>query len=171
MRDAVRSESPPPQQVARVATSFDALATLGAQGFFPPGLERRVCVVLTDGESMPFTTAGRSGCRPVVVHLWDPGERIYREGKAEPQYRPDAAAPRLAARLGPVAREDQLERARDLLSAAVGEGPVRALPGDGRTTVALAPYAALAGLALVLWLVLGAPRLPSPRRAHTMARA
>ena len=32
LREAVEIESPPPQQVARVATSFDALAALGTQG-------------------------------------------------------------------------------------------------------------------------------------------
>ena len=169
LREAVVLESPPPQQVARVATSFDALAALGARGFFAPGLERRVCVVLTDGESAPFAGADR-GCRLVVVQLWDPGERIYSDGKPEPQYRPDDAAPALASRLGPVAREDELGRARDLLSAAVGDGPVRELAGTSRSTVELAPYAALAGLGLVLWLVLVPPRLPA-LRARTMARA
>ncbi|MDX6438779.1 MAG: von Willebrand factor type domain [Gaiellaceae bacterium] len=170
LRDAVKIESPPPQQVARVATSFDALASLGTQGFFPSGLERRVCVVLTDGESSPFAGAGR-GCRLVVVQLWDPAERIFRNGRAEPQYRPDDSAPALASRLGPVARENEPGRARELLRAAVGDGPVRALAGGGRSTVELAPYAALAGLALVLWLVLGPARLPASRGSRTMAGA
>ena len=52
----------------------------------------------------------------MVVQLWDPDERIYRDGEPEPQYRPDEAAPALAAQLGPVAREDDLGRARELLS-------------------------------------------------------
>ena len=166
---AVELESPPPQQVARVATNFDALAALGSQGFFSPGLERRVCVVLTDGESVPF--AGGRGCRFVVVQLWDPDERIYRDGSAEAQYRPDEAAPSLAASLGPVAQEDELGRAGELLRAAVGDGPVRAVPGSDRHTVALAPYVALVGLALVLWLLAGPSRLPAFWGARTMARA
>lgn len=168
LREAVEIESPPPQQVARVATSFDALASLGTQGFFPPGLRRRVCVVLTDGESTPFAGTG-GGCRLVVVQLWDPGERIYRDGGAEPQYRPDEAAPALAARLGPVAQADDLGRARDLLSGAVGDGPVRELAGSGRSTLDLGPYAALPGLALVLWLVLGPARLRAFRGRHRIA--
>lgn len=170
LREAVEIESPPPQQVARVVTNFDALASLGTQGFFPPGLERRVCVVLTDGESNPFVGAG-GGCRLVVVQLWDPGERIYNDGRAEPQYRPDEAAPALAAKLGPVAREDELGRARELLATAVGEGSVRELAGGGRSTLELGPYAALAGLALVLWLVLGPARLPAHRGRRTMVGA
>jgi len=170
LREAVEIESPPPQQVARVATSFDALASLGTQGFFTAGLERRVCVVITDGESVPFAGAG-AGCRFVVVQLWDPGERIYREGGAEAQYRPDGAAPTRAAQLGPVARESDLSRARELVAASVGEGPVREIRGNDRNPLQLAPYAALVGLALVLWLLLGPVRLPPIRRVRTMAGA
>lgn len=169
LRESVAIESPPPQQVARVVTSFDALATLGTQGFFPAGLQRRVCVVLTDGESAPFARPG--GCRLVVVQLWDSGERIYRDGRPEAQYRPDDAARALAARLGPVARENDLGRARELLAAAVGDGPVREVRGGERSTVELAPYAALVGLALVLGLVLGPARLPGLPTRRTMAGA
>jgi hypothetical protein len=170
LRDAVEPESPPPSRVARVATSFDALASLGQRGFFPSGLERRVCVVLTDGESAPFGGPGR-GCRRVVVQFWDRGERIYVDGAAEPQYRPDEAAPTLAARLGPVAREGELGRAGELVRAAVGDGPTHEVRGRRPSTVALAPYAALVGLALVLWLVFGPTRLPGLARGRTMARA
>jgi hypothetical protein len=170
LREAVVPESPPPQQVARVATSFDAIAGLGARGFFAPGLERRVCVVLTDGESAPSAGADR-GCRLVVVQLWDSDERVYNDGKPEAQYRPDEAAPALASRLGPVAHEDDLGRARELLRTAVGDGPVRELAGTSRRTVELAPYAALVGLGIVLWLVLVPPGLPVLRAVRTMARA
>lgn len=170
LREAVVLESPPPQSVARVATSFDALAALGAQGFFSRGLDRRVCIILTDGESAPFASAG-GGCRLVVVQFWDLGERIYRDGRGEPQYRPDEAAPALAARLGPVAREGALGRTRELLSAAVGDGPVQKLPGSGGRTVALAPYVGLGGLALVLWLVLWPIGLPGFRGTRTIAGA
>ncbi len=168
LRDAVAAESPPPQQVARVVTSFDALAGLGTRGFFTPNLDRRVCVVLTDGESAPFSRP--AGCRLVVVQLWDPAERVYRDGEPEPQYRPDDGAPAAAAKLGPVAREGDLGRARELLASAVGEG--QASPAAaGERTVALAPYLAFVGLLLVLGLVLGRPRLPGLRDARTMVEA
>ena len=169
LREAVAIESPPPQQVARVATNFDALASLGTNGFFPPGLERRVCVVLTDGESAPFARAG--ACRLVVVQLWGSGERIYRDGRPEAQYRPDAAAPALAARLGPVTREDDLGRARELLATAVGDGPARDVRDSDQNTVELAQYAALAGLGLVLWLVLGTALLRACRGQVRSERA
>ncbi len=170
LAEAVQIESPPPQQVTRVATSFDALAGLAGKGFFGPGLARRVCVVLTDGESAPFA-APATGCRLVVVQFWDAGERVYRDGEPEPQYRPDDAAPASAAKLGPVAREGDLGRARGLLSAAVGDGKVSKAGGSEPTTVLLAPYLALAGLALVLLLVVGRPRLPVRQRARTMVGA
>ena len=168
LRDAVAAESPPPQQVARVATSFDALAGLGTRGFFTPNLDRRVCVVLTDGESAPFSRP--AGCRLVVVQLWDPAERVYRDGQPEPQYRPDDGAPAAAAKLGPVAREGDLGRARELLASAVGEGQASPAAADERA-VALAPYLAFVGLLLVLGLVLGRPRLPGLRDARTMVEA
>jgi hypothetical protein len=170
LQEAVTIESPPPQQIARVATSFDALAGLGARGFFAPNLGRRVCVVLTDGESAPFTGPA-AGCRIVVVQFWDPNERVYRDGEPEPQYRPDDAAPASAAKLGPVAGEGDLGRARQLLATAVGQGPVTSAAASERTTVALAPYIAFVGLVLVLALVFGRPRLPGPRGARTMIEA
>jgi VWA domain-containing protein len=170
LREAVAIESPPPQQVERVATSFDALAGLGTRGFFSPKLDRRVCVVLTDGESAPFVGPA-AGCRVVVVQFWDPGERVYRAGEPEPQYRPDDAAPASAAKLGPVASGEDPGRARDLLRAAVGEGPVTSVAASERTTVALAPYVAFAGLLLVLVAVFGRPRLPGPRAARTIVEA
>jgi hypothetical protein len=170
VRDAVTIESPPPQQVARVATTFDALTGLGSRGFFSPNVERRVCVVLTDGESVPSARPA-AGCRLVVVQLWDAGERIYVDGRPEPQYRPDDAAPANAARLGAVAREGDLAQARELLASAVGEGPVAKPAGSERRTVLLAPYIAFAGLLLVLALVFGPPRLPGRRAARTMVEA
>ena len=173
LQEAVVIESPPPQQVARVATSFDALASLGTQGFFPPGLERRVCVVLTDGESTPFAGAERRRRLPARGRpaLGSGRADLPRTGKAEPQYRPDEAAPALAARLGPVARANELGRAQELLNAAIGDGPVRELAGGSRSTVELGPYAALVGLAIVFWLVLGPARLPAFRGTRTMAGA
>ena len=170
LQEAVTIESPPPQQVTRVATSFDALDGLAAKGFFAPKLRRRVCVVLTDGESAPFTRPA-AGCTIVVVQVWDAAERVYRDGVPEPQYRPDDSAPASAAKLGPVAREGDLGRARELITAAIGDGPVSKTAGSEPTTVLLAPYLAVAGLVLVLGLVFGLPRLPGRRATRTMVEA
>ena len=76
--------------------------------------------------------------------------------RAEAQYRPDGAAPTRAAQLGPVARESDLGRARELAGGCGGRGSrPRGPAGNDRNTLELAPYAALVGLALVLWLLLG----------------
>lgn len=48
---SVRPESPPPEQVATVATSFERLPALVRDGFFSPDAKRRTCVLLTDGET------------------------------------------------------------------------------------------------------------------------
>ena len=171
LQEAVTIESPPPQQVARVATSFDALAGLGTRGFFAPNLGRRVCVVLTDGESAPFTGPA-AGCRLVVVQFWDPAERVLsqrRTGAAVSAGRRGAclggeARPRRG-RGGPRPGASSCSR---LLSA---KGRSRAASASERTTVALAPYVAFVGLVLVLALVFGRPRLPGPRDARTMVEA
>ena len=79
--------------------------------------------------------------------------------------------PANAAKLGPVAREGDLGRARERLASAVGDGPVSTPAGSGRTTTLLAPYLAFAGLLLVLVLVFGRPRMPGRRTAATMVEA
>ena len=82
-----------------------------------------------------------------------------------------AETPAKAAQLGPVAREGDLERARELLASAVGDGPVSTPAGSEQTTTLLAPYLAFAGLVLVLVLVFGLPRLPGRRATRTMVEA
>lgn len=167
LRISVTAESPAPQQVSRIASGFDALGALATRDFFPPGLDRRICVVLTDGESRAFSagTVGASlrsagGCSLLVVRLWRLGERVYGpDGRAEPQYRPDAASASLIARLADAAggdafEESQLDRAGDALAALAGPGPTTSL-GRADDSVPLGAFAALAGLALVLWTLLG----------------
>ena len=139
LQEAVTIESPPPQQVARVATSFDALAGLGTRGFFAPKLDRRVCVVLTDGESAPFTGPA-AGCRLVVVQFWDPARaRLSRRraGAAVPAGRRSARRRRRSSAPSR-ARETSAGRV-SCSAAAVGEGPVSSVAASERTTVALAP--------------------------------
>ena len=69
LQEAATIESPPPQQVARVATSFDALAGLGSRGFFTPKVERRVCVVAHRRRERSVRSAGhglQARRRPVL---------------------------------------------------------------------------------------------------------
>ena len=168
LQAAVTVESPP-QQLARVVTSFDALAGLGTRGFFAPKLGRRVCVILTDGESAPYGSPA-AGCRLVVVQFWDPDERAGRDGEPEPQYRPDDAAPASAAKLGPVAREGDLGRARELLTAAVGEGPASRPPAaSGRRS--RSPLRRVRRARARARPRARAPALARPRGARTMVEA
>jgi VWA domain-containing protein len=164
LRDSVRLESPPPEAVSRVASTFAALETVRS-GFFTPGVRRRVCVVLTDGESRAFSAdatgralAAPGGCRLIIVQIWKSDERVYgQNGEAEPQYRPDPAAPAAVEALARAAGGRSFTAgagaaARAALRAAVGAGPERAL-GVERRRLALAPWLALAGVFAVLALI------------------
>jgi hypothetical protein len=165
VRRAVAVDSPPPREVQTVATSFDALAAL-PRTFFPASAKVRLCVVLTDGESRPFST-GEVGtallasppCRLVVIRVGNQAERIYDEaGRVEAQYRPreeaGAVVEALAAAAGGRAFEegDVASAARTLRELA-GSGPTTQVDVETRTTE-LAPYLALAACALVLLVVL-----------------
>jgi len=48
---SVRAESPPPEEVNTVATTFAAVPALARDGFFTRGKPYRTCVVVTDGEA------------------------------------------------------------------------------------------------------------------------
>jgi hypothetical protein len=104
---SVRLESPPPEQVDTVATSFERLPALVRDGFFSRNAKNRTCVLLTDGEtrgtqspesgggSLPAlgggssggdgagsvsgaaTLAGSGGCHLIVVRIGSSDERIY----------------------------------------------------------------------------------------------
>ena len=169
LRVSVTPESPPPQRVAPVATSFEALAALARDGFFAQRARRRTCVVLTDGETAPYASGevaraldGPRGCELVVVHVWGADERVRRaDGTPEPQYRPDPAARSAVERLAAVAGgsafgESDLDGAARALRAAAEVGPT-ATRGTTEDVRALAPY--LAGAALILVLFVATARL------------
>jgi hypothetical protein len=152
---AIGIEQPPPRSTfSRNATSFDSLADVAAFRFFSPTAERRVLVVLTDGESTPITAGrvgrllGRAGVRTVFVQVWDPGERVYTNGRAEPQYRPDPAGRTLLEALA-VATGGRVYGEADAAGAArttrelLGDGPTRA-EGVREARSGLAAYLALA---------------------------
>jgi len=164
VRRSVGIQTPPPQAIAPVATSFAALPALVRDGFFSRSAKRRTCVVVTDGESVPFSAAavggplrGLRGCRLVIVHVWRAGERVFRpDGTPEANYRPAADArsnvDRLAAAAeGSAYAEDQLDAAAEALRSAAVAGPEA-----GATQVsgqrALAPWLAVAALLLAAGL-------------------
>jgi len=178
---SVSVEAPPPQDVARNATSFGALAAVQSSGFFPPSATHRTCVLVTDGETAPYSSAdvaaaldGPRGCSLLVVQVWAPGERVYgADGRPEAAYRPESAAPSLVQRLA----EGTGGRSFDAAGAPRAARALRRLAEVGPTehvTVVerqrrLAP--ALAGAALVLALALAASALGTARFRESAQRA
>lgn len=61
LRRSVLPESPPPEQVSAVATTFDPLAALTTNGFFSRSAKRRTCVLVSDGESRSSTSDSDQG--------------------------------------------------------------------------------------------------------------
>ena len=155
----------PGQAGSRNTTTFSALAGLGNQGFFSPEARTRVVVVLTDGES-PDVQAGRvgssfrrAGIQAVFLRFWGSGERVYTNGEAEPQYRPDpqsrAILESLAAATGGRAfDEGDLTGAERQVHADVGSGKAEAVVTERGHRLPLAPYLAVVAvlpLGLLLW--------------------
>jgi hypothetical protein len=166
LEKAVAIENPPPQSgfLAQV-TRLDALGAMSSLNFFSPTASRRVIVVVTDGESLPFSpdrVAKRLGGPPrvdaVFVHVWGEEERVFTRGVPEPQYRPDPTSrptlDTLASVMDTSVYSDgdagaAAARAREL----IGTGPTIE-EGERRVRYALSPYlagAAFVPLALLLW--------------------
>jgi hypothetical protein len=150
-------ESPPPREVSVTATTLGALGEAARGNLFPPSAQRRLFVVLTDGESRPFaeTTVARaldsSGVGLVLVHVWRADERVYRPaGGPERAYRSDpdsrAVLTQLAATAGGEAfSEDDVGGAERAAARTLGDGPTKSQGSEERVTP-LAPYVALAAL-------------------------
>jgi hypothetical protein len=172
---AVGIEQPPPQQASVVATTLGALRAAASSGYFSPGTRRRLLVVLTDGESRPFSVGALAaalrrgpGTRLVLVHVWRDDEHVYSNGRPEAAYRPDPESRRLLDSLadatsGSAFGEGELGAASGALQRAAGKGPVGpALPAPHTTP--LAPYvAAVALLPLAIAVGRRGP-LPLPGR-------
>jgi hypothetical protein len=166
-RRALASESPPPREVNPVATTLGALADAARGNLFLPTDERRVVVLLTDGESRPYdegevARALRAAHIDLVVMRVGSGDdRVFREsGTPELLYRPDPRADETLRLLadaagGSAVPEGDAGAAVRAARAALGEGPTRSGGGE-RRLVLLAPWLAL--LALVPLAVALEPR-------------
>lgn len=156
---AIEGAGPPPLSeffIPEVTTSLDALSAIPRANFFSPSAEKRLLVVLTDGEIVevdmplgrPFQRMPR--IRVLVVRIWDESERIYSTGVAEAGYVPDAA---LTARLesasaligSKVYSEDELESVRSEAERFFASGPTRTRKLGGDRFV-LMPWITLAAL-------------------------
>ena len=147
-------DQPPPSQLYKGrATTFDALIPLVGSHFYTQGVQRRLLIVYTDGESAQVSPLFRITLQrrvtPVFVHVWAPGERIYNKGKADPRYVSD---PTSMAALNDIARITGVPRA-------FSEGDTSAIVRAARNAVGRAGTRthidAYARIALAPWLVLG----------------
>ena len=165
LRRALDIERPPPFGFWTRATTFEPLSDLVSRNFFSRNRERRVLVVLTDGEARPvaaealrYALAPSRGVRVVFVRFWSVDERVYgRSGRPEPEYAPDprsrALLTALASGIGArVFEERELEAAERAVRAAVGTGP-RVRRVQRIEPLALAQYAAAAALAPLFFLL------------------
>ena len=155
----------PGQVSSRNATTFSALRGMGTQNFFSPEARKRVVIVLTDGES-PDVAANavgssfrKAGIQAVFLRFWGSGERVFTNGEAEPQYRPDPQSRPIleslaAATGGRAFDEADLAAAERQVHADVGTGPAEAEASERGHRLPLAPYLAAVAifpLGLLLW--------------------
>lgn len=164
VEQAVAVDRPPPSQPHQGrATTFDAIVPLVQSNFFAQGVQRRVLIVFTDGESAKLSSVTKLTLQrrvtPIYVHVWEPGERIYkRGGKPDPHYAADDASGAALLNLAQVTQgalfdEHQLAKIEHASRAAVGQAPTRTFV-SAYARVPLAPWfvlAALAPLAFLLW--------------------
>jgi hypothetical protein len=156
---SVAVENPPPlRELATRATQFGALARVPTTNFFSRSATKRLLVVLSDGESQPFSIAGLATALrasdeslPVFVHFWRPNEQVYTKGTAEPEYDADPQSGATMANLavatrGLAADEAQLDRVVRTAKAFLGSGRTVA-GGSERSSFALAPFSLLVALA------------------------
>ena len=156
LAQSVGIDRPPPTLAYRRnrATNLQALVPVLSSHFFSDAARRRLLVVFTDGEaSRDLELYGLSighTLRPLFVHVWKRGERIYRQGRADPFYAADptsAALLRRAADLsgGFVFGENQFGALVKRAHAALGTGKAESHV-NAYARIALAPWVALAGV-------------------------
>jgi hypothetical protein len=164
VQQSVGIDRPPPSQIYNGrATNFSALVPLVGSHFFAQGVQRRLLVVFTDGESSPISPLVRYTLErrvsPVFVHVWAPGERIYRHGEPDPRYVADPTSGKALDDLaqltggGRAYSEHQLGQIARASRAAVGRAGTRTRI-DAYARVALAPWFVLGGvvpLGFLLW--------------------
>ncbi len=156
---AVGIEQPPPEIGAVTATSFAGLTNVAAGNFFSPQARRRIVVLLTDGESVPYdpsAVARAFGRSPriglISVHVWGAHEAIHlADGGIDPGYRPDPESGLTLSELATATNgssygESQVGPAAAALRRMAGQGPTRATTIIQRQAVPLGPYVALCAL-------------------------
>ncbi|MGA3363062.1 MAG: VWA domain-containing protein [Solirubrobacteraceae bacterium] len=180
LTQAVAIENPPPIETDIVRdTDYAALQDIGTGNYFEPGVTRRVVVLLTDGESLPFNTSEIAsqlppalGYRFLAIRFWAADEGVYNpNGRRQPGYHPYAAGKvllaQLAASLGGRSYEEaELGEAADYLHQIIGSGPTTTTRRSASVRT-LAPF--VAALAVLLLMLALAPT-PSDLRGRRALR-
>lgn len=161
-------DRPPPQErLSANGTTLEALGPVASRRFFSPTVDRRLLVVLTDGETRPLnegavaaTLARPPGIETVFVHVWAPNERVFVRGIAAPDYKSDPASRASLALLARATRgadysEGEVGAAAREVKRRLGTGPT-VVQQARRDRKPLAPLAALAAF-LPLGLLLARP--------------
>ena len=162
---AIGIERPPPDRRARRATAFSALGDLGRVAFFRADTQRRIAVVLSDGETVSTDLEelrdrlANGRVATVFVQIWRGDEAVFDErGNRDPAYRPDGTSGRSLRQVAgaldaPVFNEGDTRALIENIRGRLGTG---SLVPQGRQLVAheLAPQAlvvAFVPLALLLY--------------------
>ena len=154
VRQSVGVNQPPPSQLYKDrATTFDALIPLVGSHFYSEGVQRRLLVVYTDGESAKISPLFRIQLQrrvtPVFVHVWEPNERIYNNGRPDPHY---IADPTSTAALNEIATITGASRAFPESDTGAVVRAARNAVGRAGTRTHVDAYARIA---LAPWFVLG----------------
>jgi hypothetical protein len=161
---SVRIDQPAPLGFNFRATSYEPIGDLLARNYFSEGLDTRVVVVLSDGESRPTSAESLArafsvgpSARVMFVRFWGEDESIFLpDGERDTDYRPDPGSEGqlrdFARQLAALVLDEGEDGAQlEAIRAAVGEGPKFPRRERGEPFV-LTPY--LAGFALIPLLFL-----------------
>ena len=153
---AVAVDQPPPSQMySNRATTFTALVPLTENHFYSPVARRRLLIFLTDGEAARVSPLlGLTLHRrvpTVLVHVWEPGERIFlSNGRPDPKYVSD---PTSGHALDVLASETGGQQAFSEHDFSGIVQAARTIVGHAKTQTHIAAYARIP---LAPWFVLGA---------------
>jgi hypothetical protein len=147
------NEPPPSQQYSTRATTFAALVPLVESHFFSQGVQRRLLIVLTDGESTKVSPLLKLTLHrrvtPVFIHVWEPGEKIYSKGRADRRY---VADPTSAKALDDLAEIVGSTHAYDEKNFSAAAHAARNAVGRASTQAHIDAYARIS---LAPWFILG----------------
>jgi hypothetical protein len=148
-----------------LVTSLEALADAPQNNYFSPRAQKRLLVVLTDGESLPLQGGLERAfaqvtppIETILVHFWDEDERIYFAGVAEGGYRPQRAAKATIERVasligGRVLSGDEPSAVSAAARKILGQGKTRQRELEGER-LALMPWVTLAAVLPLGFLLL-----------------